>query len=184
MDFQTHQLLQEAISQESTRAAEELDSMFEYMYGNSHGKDLSSLDIDADVKDSQYLSNIEFEDIDLSFGLVTQSTLLDIIAENESDLTDLIIEADEIVTQSTLLQIVAENEIDLTELSVWTGRANITMNVEDKKTPHCLYYNSNFEECIRGIEEGILDSTDANSGVALFEGDTIPAELSIMGLFK
>jgi len=115
-------------------------------------------------KDLQYLSNIEFEDIDLSFGLVTQSTLLDIIAENESDLTDLIIEADEIVTQSTLLQIVAENEIDLTELSVWTGRSNIAMNVEDKKTPHCLYYNSNFEECIRDIEEVTSASTGATIG--------------------
>jgi len=241
-------VLQEAISQENTRATEELGDMFEYMYGGLHGRVLLSSDIDADRdgvddrwdqclnelenyndyldtdgcpdsvdvvdstyafsdadgdgiqnsidecpldreryngfqdedgcpdniekqivgdaddKDLQYLSNIEFGDIDLSFGLVTQSTLLDIIAENESDLTDLIIEADEIVTQSTLLQIVAENEIDLTELSVWTGRSNITMNVEDKKTPHCLYYNSNFEDCIRDIEEGTSDSTGAKIG--------------------
>jgi len=119
---------------------------------------------DADEKDLQYISNIEFEDIDLSFGIVTQSTLVEIIAENESDLTELIIDADEIVTQSTL-QIIEENEIDLTELSVWTGRTSITMNVEDTKTtPACLYYNSNFKDCIRDVEEVTSDSTDVKIG--------------------
>jgi len=87
--------------------------------------------------------------------IVPQSTSLQIIAENESDSVELSTVADKIVTQSTSLQIIAENESDSVELTTWTGRTNITMNVEDTKTtPTCLYYNPNFKDCIRDIEEG------------------------------
>jgi len=208
-------VLQEAISQENTRATEILDKMFVKMYPAKvfDGKTLlrdadrdgvddrldqclnelenynDYLDTDGcpdsvDVVDSTYaFSDADGDGItDLSFGPVPQSISLQIIAENESDSIELITVADKIVPQSTSLQIIAENEsdsIELTtvadkivpqstslqniaenesdsiELTIWTGRTNITMNVEDTKTtPTCLYYSPNFKDCIRDIEEG------------------------------